>query len=260
MKKAGETSAKIINLLLITLIVVLIAIIVTKDKNSISDKVTDVKQENKTIFGTIIWIDNCTNCTKIEYLLYGFNEYGLNIDVLKNLNYSSEEAKEVLTNKNITILPALILSKSASENQFVIDNWNKIGSVENNGEHVLRVLPPPYYDLNLNRVVGIVTLTNVIDSKCDYCYDVNLHKNALKYVGISPIFEKTIDINEDAGRELVKKYNITKVPTIILDEEARFYPLFIESLTDIGTKEEDGSFIIRRLEDFNLTYKNISLS
>ena len=47
------------------------------------------------------------------------------------------------------------------------------------------------------------------------------------------------------GKELINKYNIKTIPTVIIAKEARGYPGFIEAFKEVGTEEDDGTFVFR---------------
>ena len=56
-----------------------------------------------------------------------------------------------------------------------------------------------------------------------------------------------VDLSSDKGKELVQKYSIEKVPTVILSDEVRVYP----SSTGLGqffSLEKDGSYVFRQLD------------
>jgi hypothetical protein len=74
----------------------------------------------------------------------------------------------------------------------------------------------------------------------------------------------TYDIGSDTGRELVKKYNITKIPTVIISPELKAYmdasPQVAQLFELFLINESDGWYVFRTLEIIaeNVTYKDLT--
>jgi hypothetical protein len=56
---------------------------------------------------------------------------------------------------------------------------------------------------------------------------------------------KKVGITSTEGKALVKKYNISVVPTLIFDSEASLYPTISGVWKNVGTVEKDGSLVMR---------------
>ena len=144
----------------------------------------------------------------------------------------------------------------------ITENWQQVGTVENDGSYVLRAISPPYFDLNKNEVVGLVDVTYLSDKSCLDCYDVEIHRQILtdpRGIGVNINSEKKVDILDAGGKELVEKYSITKVPTVILSSDFSAYP-FANDLGDFFTLEDDGSYVFRNLEAIgnNIVYNDLT--
>ena len=83
---------------------------------------------------------------------------------------------------------------------------------------------------------------------CSVCYDVSVNKNILLRFGLNLNKENTYDINSPEGKQLVQKYNIKKVPIIILSPDAKYYPSLEKAWKSVGTIENDGLFVMRNPE------------
>ena len=70
--------------------------------------------------------------------------------------------------------------------------------------------------------------------------------------------EEAYDISDAKGKELIAKYNITKVPTIILSEEIKAYPSST-ALNQFFSAEKDGSYVFRKMDDVG-TYRDLALN
>ena len=67
-------------------------------------------------------------------------------------------------------------------------------------------------------------------------------------LGILANTEKIYDVKSAQGKEFVSKYGIFKVPMIIVSPEAEQYPSFVQAWNSVGTKEDDGWFVMRSPE------------
>lgn len=175
------------------------------------------------------------------------------------IEISSAEGQEYRTRYNITKLPTLIFSKELGDYDYaygINQNWAKIGTIEDDGSYISRIISPPYKDLEKDKIIGITDLILLKDSSCETCYDVNVHKEILKKYGLVFGSEKTIDISSNEGKEIINKYNLNLVPTFILSKDASAYSILMEIWPSIGTIEDDGSYVFRLVENMGV-YKNI---
>jgi len=159
-------------------------------------------------------------------------------------------------------VPSLIISSDLSAYEDITKNWQQLGTVEKDGSYIIRVVSPPYLDLSNNKIVGFVEVTYLSDKSCVDCYDVEIHRQILsnpRGINIKISSEKKLDISDDEGKELVEKYSITKVPTILLSSDFSVYP-FANSLGNFFTVEDDGSYVFRNLEaiDKEIVYRDLS--
>ena len=69
--------------------------------------------------------------------------------------------------------------------------------------------------------------------------------------------EKTVDIADNEGKALLEKYAITSVPTIILSAEAKAYSSLAKVWSQVGTIEEDDSFIFRKMGTIRANYRDL---
>lgn len=94
-----------------------------------------------------------------------------------------------------------------------------------------------------------IEITYLVDTDCSNCYDVTLHRKAVQTnFGVRIADEEYIDRGE--AQEIIDKYNITKLPTVIISSQAKQYPFFEEAFTKVGTKEKDGAYVFRKPEYF----------
>lgn len=196
------------------------------------------------VSATIIEASNCDNCTDVNLLLNQLKSSGVVIQSETTLN--EIDGRSLINNYGIKTLPSLILSKDASEYDLIKKNWASLGSVETDGNLVLRNLVPPYKNLETGKVDGLVTLTYVVDSSCAQCYNVSVHKQILKGYGIIVVDEKTYDVKTNEGLAYAKQNNITLVPTMVLSSDAKLYAAFYRVFIQVA-QEYNGNLIFTSL-------------
>jgi len=84
--------------------------------------------------------------------------------------------------------------------------------------------------------------------KCSECIDVNKLKTAFEGIGLIFGSTKYFDLSSSEGSELVKKFNITKVPTVILAGDTSAYPGLENFWLQFGTIEDNNIYVFRSLE------------
>jgi hypothetical protein len=59
--------------------------------------------------------------------------------------------------------------------------------------------------------------------------------------------ESIVDTGSDEGKQLLDKYDIENVPTIILDGDLEVYDNFKAVWENVGTIEDDGTYVFRTI-------------
>jgi hypothetical protein len=172
-----------------------------------------------------------------------------NLDVgnTETIPYSNPRAAQLISTYGITELPALIVSGPTGDDTEFVSAWTGgIGTVESDGSLVTRLRYPPFFDLTNKTVVGIVDAIGIRAAGCIDCGEPALFISSLEGPQIGMAFDNTTvyEENDSEAQRLIAKYNITKLPTLFLEEkEASAYPVF-EQIKELGTVE-DGWFILR---------------
>ncbi len=164
----------------------------------------------------------------------------------RSVDASSVEGKSLLTTFDIKKLPSLLVTSNVKEYPQVAHVWEAIKNTEKSDNLVIDPVLPPYKDLETNQVKGLVDVVYLVDSSCSDCYNVTeANKQIFDRFGLVANTEKTVDISSVGGKSLVKQYNITKVPIVILSPEASEYELFSQAWAQVGDTAENGWFIMR---------------
>lgn len=204
---------------------------------------------------------NCSSCFKSDTLIGKLRQQDVFIDQRKiyKVSYTSDIGKELIAKYNLSRIPSIVVSKDLNVYKSVVDIWKGIVKPQKDGAFVFD-FGAPYLDIFSKTVKGLVEVTYLTDNSCTECYNVkNIHKPILeKTFGLTLSKESFVDISSDKGKELLQKYHIVEVPTVIVSKDASAYRLFSESWVLIGGSiEEDGSFIFRDLNKLEVVFKEL---
>ncbi|NQV08432.1 hypothetical protein HQ529_01115 [Candidatus Woesearchaeota archaeon] len=205
---------------------------------------------------------SCDDCGEPAQLVTQFKGAGVFVFKEKYINSNTEYGAALIEKYNIDKLPTIIFSEDIGVYKIITENWAALGTVESDGMFITRTAQAvgiPFYDLNKNKVMGLVDIKYIIDESCEDCYDVNIHKSILvDRFGIKVGEETTLDVSSEEGASLVEMYNITAVPTVVLSEDSNAYPTLRQAWLGVGSIEEDGSFIFRSMAAMTgSVYKNL---
>ena len=170
--------------------------------------------------------------------------------------YAKELARKFAINKT----PVLIVTENVRQYPQVSQLWERIPLTEKEGLLIIDPLLPPYKDLTNNSIRGLVNAIFLNDTSCNDCYDVvGTNKQLLEGGGVVLAAEKVVDISSKEGKDLITKYNITKVPAGLLSPEMSEYITIAQVWSQLGTIEKDGWFVERNV-DLLGTSKDLSNS
>lgn len=167
------------------------------------------------------------------------------------------KGKDIIKQYQISKVPTVIVEfKGANQpdiNKFFSPT---LGSVIN-GKFVLMKILAPYFDLTAKKLKGIIKVTYLTDKSCVECYDIKKHETALKNLGAASADSKTIDISSQEGKDLITKYKITKVPTVIVTGEVSEYTILTQAWSEVGAIAADGAYIFTNLDLMGDSYKDL---
>jgi len=208
--------------------------------------------ENKTIAGLVdgvaINATGCTGCVDASIYFSSLQSAGkIYFQNTTILQPEDPQAKQLISQHNITKLPALFLSENIDVYPFFTNNVAKLGQIEN-GWFVLRNVTPPYEDLIDNKSVkGLVKAVYVVNNSCTDCLNISQLSDYLTGSGGVYVANITVyDISSADAKALVKKYNISAIPTVLYSPEASVYSGFDGAWASINsTVAPDGWFVFR---------------
>ncbi len=203
--------------------------------------------------------DECMNASLFANSLENSSAVRMVFSNSTVLDENSTEARELIAKYNITELPALFLSLDAAAYP-VYQQIKPLGE-ERDGWFILRDVHPPYVDLQRNHSVrGLVSLIQIVNSSCSDCFSADtLSDYIANNAGIDLVNKTTYELNSTEGQALVKRYNLTFVPTVLFSPELSVYPRFYSIWTSQNnTVESDGWFVFRAYAVIKQPYQNLT--
>lgn len=197
----------------------------------------------------------CKNCFDAKSIIQSFEASQKTTYKIKTFSYDDPISAQYIEKYRIENLPAIIVAGDIS-NEKVAGAWTSLSGKEVNKSVVLENLLP-YYDIESASIKGVIDAILIKDATCTDCFDENMYLNILKNFGLIVNSTNTYDVSSGEGKTLVEKYAITKVPTLILSSGTQAYSNFINSWSEVGTIEEDGTLILRDVQKINTQYKEL---
>lgn len=196
----------------------------------------------------------CNQCASLSEI--GSFIKSQNVDAKqRTLDTTDAEAKQLIEKYGIEKLPSMIVlgdwKKAGLENA-----WQQYGTVDGNAL-VFRNNVPPFFSLSEKKINGVLSITTITDSKCNNCANIKAiasQISSIAYVGEEKSFDySSFDSNE--AKILVEKFNLLRVPAIIISSDLVYYPEIAGAWKTIGSIEPTGEFVSR---EFPLPYREIS--
>jgi len=202
--------------------------------------------------------DNCDECYDFSPLVNQLSSTGMKIGNSNEISISTKEGKALIEKYNIQKIPAIIMGSEIKVYPEIVQGLANVGEIVDDGSFITRFAGMPYYDIKEKKIKGFVTMTILLDESCDGCYNPDTSfKPILQKMGVIFKDEKTVDISSLAGKNLVDKFSIQKVPTILLTGDMEEYPGLVSSWKDVGSVESDGTYIFRTVEVTGQTYRDL---
>ncbi len=207
---------------------------------------------------TVTFIDkaDCEECVSLLPFETYFRENGLSDDQMKLVEADSLHGRWLRHKYELTKVPTLLISGPVNDFEFMRGIIDSLGEFRKDAFVVTRV-QPPYFDLAKKEIRGKFEVIYLDDESCSECYDVFLHEQVFERLGMKTDQVRKVDISEAEGQELIEKYFITEVPTILLRGEVNLYDGFVQTWRDAGSEEADGTYVLRAGVASMGTYKTL---
>lgn len=257
--KEKSTAAPSFQLWLIIILVILgiIGLLETWGTNEVvKRKSAEAKEAARPANLEIITITdkNCADCSSLTNHINLIKNKNAQVEKETNLDLLDQQAQELIREYKVKKIPFMIISGEINKNDDLKELWAAWGGARED-KFLLTNVFPPYLNLDTKEIEGRVSVTYLTDQSCLECYDVMTHKDILeRSYGIKIISEKTLDIADQEGKELLEKYNITQVPTFLADNEIAVYQGLQAVWQNVGSVESAGTYVFRKTEQLGNYY------
>lgn len=201
------------------------------------DEIESAKPKIKEMKVTFISAPDCDDCTDISSVADAIKQLP-NIRVTEQQTLEFENAKELVEKYGIKRLPSVVLTGSIADLELPI--FERVADAL-----VLLQTPPPFYDVENEKIAGLVKITIIKDDTCAECHDLVGVIPQFSQVGVEITGQEVIDASEEKAKELIERYKITKIPTMIMNKEAQEYEILSPLWNEVGSVEEDEVLVLR---------------
>lgn len=209
---------------------------------------------------TIIKDSSCQNCFSLDNLIQNIKKENVKITKETTLKHDSAEAKSLIIKHTIDRLPALIIDGEVEKTATLKKIWGNLGQ-NSSTTFILRRTGYPYIEVTTGKIRGLVNITLLDDKSCTECYNVTEHLSILANFGFPISSSTSIDKSSTKARELITKYKITKLPTVIMTGDVSAYAGFDQVWSQVGTIENDKTYVFRDgLKAMNVIYNDLTLN
>ncbi|MDP2683705.1 MAG: hypothetical protein Q8P20_01485 [bacterium] len=207
---------------------------------------------------TLVRVDDCPLCGDLAVYKKALGAQNVELTDDSIVGSGSAEGKELVEKYGLKKLPALIFVASDDLQSNIAKALEKDSRKVGENTIVWEKVGPPYLLTESNSISGLVDVIYLTDKRCVGCYSpLQAHRPVLQGYGVAVASEKTVDVLDTEGKELVSKYNIEQVPTMILSGAGN-YEALLNVWRQVGTIEEDGVLVFRKNEVMNQTYKDLT--
>jgi len=215
-------------------------------RQSLNKKMAETKEAARPaeLSITVLQDSACTECNSLQPLIDNIKKANVKITAEKSIEAATAEGQELIAKHKIAKLPSLIVSGELKKEKKLEELWSKLGEIKD-GVFVLSQVGAPYLLVSTGEVKGRVKLIMLTDKDCKTCYDVTNHESVLSRYGVPTTDQKVVEASFADGKELISKYKIKLLPTIILSGDLEAYPALKSVWSGVGTIEKDGSYVFR---------------
>ena len=231
------------------------ALVSTKTLESINKNIAKAEEEARPAEVAIVKIitPDCRDCFNVDLAVSDFKKQNIKVMEEKTLVYGSPEAEASIRQLSIKRIPTYIVSGEINKNNIesFVKNTGELRTssegASDSGTFVFTKVTPVFIDTESKQEMGKVTATILSDPSCAQCLDPKLTIESFKKSGIKIVEEKEIVWNSSAGRKIIDQFKITKLPTFILSSEIDLYDNVKSNWANIGTIEQDKTYVARNL-------------
>jgi len=194
--------------------------------SKITGKVLEMKELQRPANLEVILLtpENCSDCFNINRALADLKGKNVNVTSEKTISASEPEAKQFIDAYGLENLPALVITGEINKSESLKNFFISVGKID--GEVALYTkIEPPFFDLKENSVKGRIKAVSIVDSGCANCTNFEGFVDYLRQNGVSISESREVEWNSAEGKELLKKFGLTKAPALLISEDISEYKL-----------------------------------
>jgi hypothetical protein len=225
--------------------------------NKLDDVILDWTQpDSNLVYVKYFTNSNCIECTNIDDYLKVYKKAWVKFWEISVKEYWSTEYKTHFNEYNIRKLPFIVFWEELDNYQTISDSWNNTFWYKNNlWEYITTDIIPPYFDLESKQVKWLIDITYIWNNNCIQCYSLDSVINILLSFWLKFNNIKKINNSSIEAKQVIDKYKIKTLPTIILSQNTKLYKNFSYFWKTIWTIESDWRYILREPEKLWLSSK-----
>lgn len=222
--------------------------LITARSEKVNEAVLLAEKENQPAKLELIKIaaSSCQQCFDIDSVIESLKKSNVNITSEKTIEFSSEDAKQLIDKYNIEKLPTVVVMGEVNKSN-IVNLWNQNWYVEmKDGTQVLvfySAVKPPYSDANGN-IKGLVSLTHMIDNSCPKCADLTQIISFFRQNGVVFSGEKTIDYSSSEAKDLIVKFGVREIPALIISKDILDYEAITQVWDQLNATEKEGFYAL----------------
>ena len=196
---------------------------------------------------------DCDVCQDLRFVKDTLEELGMEVQAKEV--YSTVEETGRFEEYDIDIVPSMILEGDIESYEGIEGHLLELGFSEKEDYFKINS-PPPFVNRTTGEIDGLIDLTLIDDENCEECYDPEIHVDIIQQIvgaGIGEI--DIIDVSE--AEDKLEAYDVKKVPTVLLTGDTELYTGLEQIWEEVGTVEDDGTFVFREMEAIGQPYREI---
>lgn len=228
---------------------------------SLDKKIAEAKETARPADIDIVVLQesSCQDCFNLNPLIDIIKKENVKVNSEKTVEITSSEGMELISKYSITKAPTLVISGEIEKDTRLKAMWPQLGEIKDD-TFILRQVGAPYVLTSSGEVKGRIKWVMLTDTSCNECYDVTKHEQILRRFGVPIQDQQVISSQLSDGKELIAKYKIKLLPTIILTGDVEAYSSLIKIWPEVGTIEEDGAYVFREGVKQMGTYKDLTVN
>ncbi len=187
----------------------------------------------------------CIECSNLDELVAALEQQGFLVSSRAKVEFDSSDGRALISEYQFSRVPSMVVRASDSAMASLSALWVNVGEVREAEKTFVFSNPAPlFFDLTRNRSAGSVRVVVLKNSACVEC-NPSVSRSNIEDLGVVVSDFSELSLDSEAGRALVEKYAIRRIPAIVFSPDIQYYESFLASIEVLGSVEPDGSFVLR---------------